>query len=284
MLYEIRLHGNHFVDVTDAELHELHATRRISRDTPCKPSGQGAWSTAGNLVPLLKYSVTPTGLGLSRFDPSSGSSLGSAAPVPKPSPLSITKAGWICVLLGLLTFWVFGLGMIFLGAAFILSIVAMSTGYAREGLRLLCGTVASYALIIGLCFLFGMSLIGGLLTGAWSLATSNSPHGRRVDPLAASTPRLSAQPFAFPSPKPNVLVADPEAQRIVENYVNRSVFEPVTEGEREVGRINGQLVKVGQEIVLPNGEHLRVSHISDNAVLVVWKSRTYWIRKKARAR
>ena len=38
---------------------------------------------------------------------------------------SAVKAGWICLVLGFLTFWIFGFGFIFFAATFILAIVAM---------------------------------------------------------------------------------------------------------------------------------------------------------------
>ena len=46
---------------------------------------------------------------------------------------SAVKAGWICLILGSLTFWIFGPGFIFLVATFILAIVAMCTNCVEEG-------------------------------------------------------------------------------------------------------------------------------------------------------
>jgi hypothetical protein len=48
-----------------------------------------------------------------------------AQPAPKKS--SAVKAGWICLILGFLTFWIFGFGFVFFVATFVLAIVAMST-------------------------------------------------------------------------------------------------------------------------------------------------------------
>jgi hypothetical protein len=40
-----------------------------------------------------------------------------------PAKSSAVKAGWICLILGFLTFWIFGFGFIFFVATFILAIV-----------------------------------------------------------------------------------------------------------------------------------------------------------------
>jgi hypothetical protein len=50
---------------------------------------------------------------------------------------SAVKAGWICLVPGFLTFWIFGFGFIFFLATFILAIVAMSTQRVGQGIALL---------------------------------------------------------------------------------------------------------------------------------------------------
>ena len=49
---------------------------------------------------------------------------------------SAVKAGWICLVLGFLTFWIFGFGFIFFAATFILAIVAMCTNRVGQGIVL----------------------------------------------------------------------------------------------------------------------------------------------------
>ena|SRR6266498_4803895 len=56
---------------------------------------------------------------------------------------SAVKAGWICLALGFLTFWIFGFEFIFFIATFVLAIVAMSTQRVAQGIALLVSSVAS---------------------------------------------------------------------------------------------------------------------------------------------
>jgi hypothetical protein len=68
------------------------------------------------------------------------------SPTPQPDPgrlegpnraaakSSAVKAGWICLILGFLTFWIFGFGFIFFIATFILAIVAMSSNRVGQGI------------------------------------------------------------------------------------------------------------------------------------------------------
>src|SRR5438105_14233443 len=50
---------------------------------------------------------------------------------------SAVKAGWICLVLGFLTFWIFGFGFILFVVTFVLAIVAMSTNRVGQGIVLL---------------------------------------------------------------------------------------------------------------------------------------------------
>ena len=52
-------------------------------------------------------------------------------PNPAAEKSSAVKAGWICLVLGFLTFWIFGFGFIFFIATFVLAIVAMATRLSR---------------------------------------------------------------------------------------------------------------------------------------------------------
>ena len=65
------------------------------------------------------------------------------------------KAGWICLILGFLTFWVFGFGFIFFIATFVLAIIAMSSNRVGQGIALLVLSVGSTVIcaIISLVFL-----------------------------------------------------------------------------------------------------------------------------------
>ena len=49
---------------------------------------------------------------------------------------SAVKAGWLCLAVGALTFWLFGIGYAFFAAAFVLAIVAMCTNRVGHGFAL----------------------------------------------------------------------------------------------------------------------------------------------------
>ena len=66
---------------------------------------------------------------------------------------SAVKAGWICLLLGYLTFWILGIGFLFFSVTIVLSVVAMCTNQVKQGVILLVSSFASLA-ICGLIFLF----------------------------------------------------------------------------------------------------------------------------------
>lgn len=63
-------------------------------------------------------------------------------------------AGWICLLLGLLTSWIYGLGVVFLCAAFVFAIIALERKRRRHGFTLLFSSLVSIALCIILWFGF----------------------------------------------------------------------------------------------------------------------------------
>jgi len=86
--------------------------------------------------------------------------LQAAKPVPAKS--SAVKAGWICLILGFLTFWIFGLGFVFFVATFILAIVAMSTNRLGQGIALLVSSVGSSIL----CVIISLALLSSAFTAA----------------------------------------------------------------------------------------------------------------------
>jgi DNA uptake protein ComE-like DNA-binding protein len=100
--------------------------------------------------------------------------------VPKPPPAksSAVKAGWICLILGFLTFWIFGLGFVFFVATFILAIVAMSTNRLGHGIALLVSSVGSSIL----CVIISLALLSSAFTAALKK--------ERATRLANATPRV----------------------------------------------------------------------------------------------
>lgn len=75
-----------------------------------------------------------------------------------------TVLGWICFVIGLLTFWVFGLGFLFLLGALGIAIAALIKTQAKQGLILLVSSAASLPvcaiLFVVLFPIFSMVSIG----------------------------------------------------------------------------------------------------------------------------
>ncbi|SRR6266487_993059 len=96
------------------------------------------------------------------------------SPTPQPDPgrlegpnraaakSSAVKAGWICLILGFLTFWIFGFGFIFFIATFILAIVAMSSNRVGQGIALLVSSVGSGVI----CAIMSLALLTNAFTAA----------------------------------------------------------------------------------------------------------------------
>jgi cell division protein FtsW (lipid II flippase) len=75
---------------------------------------------------------------------------------PVRTPMIIS--GWVCLIVGLLTFWLFGLGFIFLLTAFALGIALLASNRAGHGLALLISSIASI-LVCGILFLLLIPLV-----------------------------------------------------------------------------------------------------------------------------
>jgi competence protein ComEA len=81
---------------------------------------------------------------------------------PPPAKSSAVKAGWICLILGFLTFWIFGFGFVFFVATFILAIVAMCTNRVGQGIVLLVSSVGSSIV----CVIISLALLSSAFTAA----------------------------------------------------------------------------------------------------------------------
>ncbi|HTL79222.1 MAG TPA: helix-hairpin-helix domain-containing protein [Candidatus Babeliales bacterium] len=75
---------------------------------------------------------------------------------------SAVKAGWICLILGFLTFWIFGFGFIFFIATFVLAIVAMCSNRVSQGIALLISSVGSGVI----CAIISLALLTNVFTAA----------------------------------------------------------------------------------------------------------------------
>jgi hypothetical protein len=115
---------------------------------------------------------------------------------PIPAKSSAVKAGWICLILGFLTFWIFGFGFIFFVTTFILAIVAMSTQRIGQGIALLVSSIGA-SLICAIVSL-------GLLANAFTTAL-NKERAKRIEqrptPMAhqATTPHTSLEDLFGPA-------------------------------------------------------------------------------------
>ncbi len=81
---------------------------------------------------------------------------------PPATKSSAVKAGWICLVFGFLTFWIFGFGFIFFVVTFVLAIVAMCTNRLGQGIALLVCSVGSGLV----CAIISLALLSSAFTAA----------------------------------------------------------------------------------------------------------------------
>ena len=134
--------------------------------------------------------------------------------VAKPSPAksSAVKAGWICLILGFLTFWIFGLGFVFFIATFILAVVAMSTNRLGQGIALLVSSVGSSIL----CVIISLALLSSAFTAALK-----KERARRIE---HPTPRVQLHRVA-PSETPLQQLLGPAKSSLIVNINTASAQE-----------------------------------------------------------
>jgi len=77
-----------------------------------------------------------------------------------PANSSAVKAGWICIALGYLTFWIFGFGFLFFSVTIVLSVVAMCKNQVSQGIILLVSSIASIAICMLIFFLVIVGTVG----------------------------------------------------------------------------------------------------------------------------
>jgi hypothetical protein len=93
---------------------------------------------------------------------------------------SAVIAGWICIGLGYLTFWIFGLGFLFFSVTMILSVVSMCTNRVRDGVLLLISALVSLV-ICGIIFVL---LVLGSIGAAAKKVSDDIKKGQR--PITSS--------------------------------------------------------------------------------------------------
>ena len=117
---------------------------------------------------------------------------------------SAVKAGWICLVLGFLTFWIFGFGFILFVVTFVLAIVAMSTNRVVQCIVLLVSSVGS----IIVCVIISLALLSSAFTAALK-----KERARRIE---HPTPRVQLYPVA-PSDTPLQQLLGPAKSSLVVN-------------------------------------------------------------------
>jgi DNA uptake protein ComE-like DNA-binding protein len=126
---------------------------------------------------------------------------------------SAVKAGWICLVLGFLTFWIFGFGFVFFVATFILAIVAMCTNRVGQGIVLLVASVGSSIV----CVIISLALLSSAFTAALKK--------ERAKRLANATPRVQLHQAASSETPPQDLLLPPAKGSLIVNINTASAQE-----------------------------------------------------------
>jgi DNA uptake protein ComE-like DNA-binding protein len=140
------------------------------------------------------------------------------------SKSSAVKAGWICLVLGFLTFWIFGFGFIFFVATFILAIVAMCTNRVGQGIVLLVSSVGSSIV----CVIISLALLSSAFTAALKKERATrlahaTPRVQLHRATTSETPLELHHPTATETPLQNVLA--PGKGSLIVNINTASVQE-----------------------------------------------------------
>jgi len=108
------------------------------------------------------------------------------APPPPSQTTFPTILGVICLAIGLLTFWAFGLGFLFLFGALAIAITALIKTQAKQGLILLVFSAASFPLC-GLLFLVSFPF--------WSMISIRSYQQKRINSFLNPSLPTPHRPF-----------------------------------------------------------------------------------------
>lgn len=121
-----------------------------------------------------------------------------AAPTIKPSSLTVVQAGWVCLIAGACTFWVYGVGFLFFLGGIVLAVVALCSKQVRSGICLLVSSLAATT-VCGLMFFFlVLGAVGGALRRATAGADSAKPRFPVVVPFEKPVVNPSKSRFAEP--------------------------------------------------------------------------------------
>jgi len=179
-----------------------------------------------------------------------------------PAKSSAVKAGWVCLVLGFLTFWIFGFGFIFFIATFVLAIVAMSTNKVGQGIALLVSSVASAVICaVASIFLLSGAFKSALLKERAERATATEhqrviteettlqdllgPEKRslRVNVNTAKTEELESLPNIGPS-KAEVIITNRPYQSVDELAKLRGISQRILDEMRPFIKTDGTTEKI----------------------------------------
>jgi DNA uptake protein ComE-like DNA-binding protein len=137
---------------------------------------------------------------------------------PPPTKSSAVKAGWICLILGFLTFWIFGFGFIFFVVTFVLAIVAMSTNRLGQGIALLVSSVVSGIV----CAIISLALLSSAFTAALKKerAKRTEQHATPVELHHATTTQNSLQDLLGPAKESLIVNINTASAKELESLPN----------------------------------------------------------------
>lgn len=178
---------------------------------------------------------------------------------PVPAKSSAVKAGWICLILGFLTFWIFGFGFIFFVATFIVAIVAMCSNKVGQGIALLVSSVASTVI----CIIASVFLLSGAFTSALLKERANrTEHDRAItkettlqDLLGpakrsfvvnlntASSEELQSLPNIGPA-RADLIIAHRPYKSVDELSQLKGISQRITDELRPFAKTDGQTEKI----------------------------------------
>lgn len=178
------------------------------------------------------------------------------------------QAGWICFALGALTFWVFGIGMVFFSVALVLGVVAMVTHQVRRGLILFSCSFAAIVVIPISCLMLGLGVFGFAVAKA---RQRSGPSVRSLPVALSSSPSVQG---SYAAPRPPRPVRD-NSTPAVETFVRQAQLSAIMLGEPAIAVINRKDYEVGQEIIVPSGPRLRITAINSDSVRLHWQDRDF---------
>ena len=199
------------------------------------------------------------------------------------------KAGWICVALGVCTYWFFGLGHLFFGIAIVLAIVAMCKDQIKHGIALVVSAFTGMLICWLIVFFTVMAGATAVATKVVQKIEETKPQITQAQPpyqtRSSQTPRPIVQQLLLPAPapqgrfiKPQDVLNSQEAlttadislmirnsipqNEIIQNVHQRGLVKAIVGSDatrlQQMGAVNGLLSELkNYEFVLTPDEYQR---------------------------